>query len=154
MLLSPGFLPPIKGSRSPAIRGHRSRRRSGYTSCVFRSLCGVMPVSSGPTLGNLETVGTPQSALHSRRQRGHMEVPGCRQEGVSRTRAKPYREEPESRMSENKRHQNAPMWREIQRTLACNVRARSFGTHEAGSEDSLTRLCYTVQLFYFQLFTL
>ena len=42
-----------------------------------------------------------------------MEVPGCRQEGVSRTRAKPYREEPESRMSENKRHPNAPLWREI-----------------------------------------
>ncbi len=42
-----------------------------------------------------------------------MEVPKCRQEGLSRTRAKPYREESESRMDENKRHPNAPMWREI-----------------------------------------
>jgi hypothetical protein len=42
-----------------------------------------------------------------------MEVPGCRQEWPSRTGVKRHREEAESRMSENKRRQNTPMWREI-----------------------------------------
>ena len=42
-----------------------------------------------------------------------MEVPACRQEGLSRTRAIRHREQAESPMSEIKRHQNAPMWREI-----------------------------------------
>src|SRR5712692_7839758 len=64
-------------------------------------------------LGDSRRVKTPPLSLHSRRQRAHMEVPKCRQEGLSRTRAKPYREESESRMDENKRHPNAPMWREI-----------------------------------------
>ncbi len=69
-----------------------------------------MPVSSGPTSGNLETVRTPQN---SGRQRASVKVPECRQEGLSRTRAKPHREEPESGMSQNKRHPNAPLGREI-----------------------------------------
>jgi hypothetical protein len=42
-----------------------------------------------------------------------MEVPGGRREWPSSTGQKPHREETESRMSEVKRHQNAPMWREI-----------------------------------------
>jgi DUF2924 family protein len=42
-----------------------------------------------------------------------MEVPGCRQASLSRTWTKWHREETESRMSEIKRRQSAPMWREI-----------------------------------------
>jgi hypothetical protein len=42
-----------------------------------------------------------------------MEVPECRQEGLSALGAKRCREETESPMSENKRPQSAPMWREI-----------------------------------------
>jgi hypothetical protein len=42
-----------------------------------------------------------------------MEVPGERQEGLSSLRAKLHREGTENGMSEVKRDQNAPMWREI-----------------------------------------
>jgi Protein of unknown function (DUF2924) len=42
-----------------------------------------------------------------------MVVPGRKQEWASSIGAKRHREELESRMSENKRYQNAPIWREI-----------------------------------------
>ncbi len=62
---------------------------------------------------NSQNVKTLPLNLHSGRQRAHMKVPACRQEWLSSIRAKRHREETESRMSEHKRSQNTPMWREI-----------------------------------------
>src|SRR5713226_5466778 len=73
----------LRRSHAGFIRAHQWKSRNGQNSPEFRSAKSVR-----------------ESA---RVQAG----------GLSRTRAKPHREEPESRMSQNKRHPNAPPGREI-----------------------------------------